>query len=88
LIYYRFVHDSDWSLFSRRGDIELPRWLKRGPRADALPASPSRVNLGSPADLRAEVDRILDKINSEGFGALTSDEKRVLDEARDLLSKR
>jgi hypothetical protein len=37
--------------------------------------------------LRAEVDRILDKINSEGFGALTAEEKRLLDEARDLLSR-
>jgi len=33
------------------------------------------------------VDRILDKINSHGFGALTVAEKRVLDEAKDLLSR-
>jgi len=46
------------------------------------------VNLTNRDDLRAEVDRILDKINSQGFGALTADEKRVLDEARDLLSRR
>lgn len=32
--------------------------------------------------LRAEVDRILDKINLHGFGSLTGAEKRVLDEAR------
>jgi hypothetical protein len=38
--------------------------------------------------IRAEVDRILDKINSEGFNALTADEKRVLDDAKDLLSRR
>ena len=35
----------------------------------------------------AEVDRILDKINSHGFGALTEGEKRILDEAKDLLSR-
>ena len=28
---------------------------------------------------RAEVDRILDKINSQGFGALTDHEKKLLD---------
>jgi hypothetical protein len=56
----------------------------------AKPAAPAayQVNLGSREDLRAEVDRILDKINSQGFGALTADEKRLLDEAKDLLSRR
>ncbi|MDR2674693.1 MAG: hypothetical protein LBC18_07445, partial [Opitutaceae bacterium] len=42
----------------------------------------------SAAGLRAEVDRILDKINSEGFGALTAGERQLLDDARDLLSRR
>jgi hypothetical protein len=34
------------------------------------------------------VDRILDKINERGFGSLTADEKRVLDEAREVLGPR
>ena len=42
-----------------------------------------------PADsntaLRTEVDRILDKINTDGFGALTDAEKRTLDQAKDKL---
>jgi hypothetical protein len=33
------------------------------------------------------VDRILDKINSHGFGSLSPEEKRLLDEAKDLLSR-
>ena len=58
--------------------------------AAAKSAAPAayQVNVGSPGDLRAEVDRILDKINSQGFGALTAEEKRMLDEAKDLLSRR
>jgi hypothetical protein len=48
---------------------------------------PYHVNLTDRDHLRAEVDRILDKINSKGFGALTSEEKKTLDEARDLLSR-
>ena len=36
-------------------------------------------------DLQREVDRILDKINEKGFGALTSEEKHTLDEAKDVL---
>jgi hypothetical protein len=67
--------------------IELPRWLRR--RRKTTPSTPRfQVNLTSHDDLRAEVDRILDKINSQGFGALTNEEKRLLDEARDLLSRR
>jgi hypothetical protein len=34
------------------------------------------------------VDRILDKINLHGFGSLTAEEKRVLDEARQHLNPR
>ncbi len=81
--------------------IEAPSWLRKSaPR----PAPAYRVDLGTssrpatPAPgpaaptsrdaLRAEVDRILDKINLQGFGALTEAEKRVLDEARQQLSHR
>ena len=85
-IYYRYVHEADWHLQSRRAAIELPKWMKRKTKTSA-PAV-FQVNVGSPGDLRAEVDRILDKINSQGFGALNADEKRILDEAKDLLSRR
>ena len=65
----------------------LPRWLRRR-KKPAATAAHFKVNVSSRDDLRAEVDRILDKINSEGFGALTEEEKRILDEARELLSRR
>lgn len=38
-------------------------------------------------NLQREVDRILDKINEKGFGALTQQEKRTLDEAKDVLRR-
>jgi membrane associated rhomboid family serine protease len=85
-IYYRYLHEANWRLPSRSSDIELPKWMKKAAKAP-VPAAYS-VNVGSPGDLRAEVDRILDKINSSGFGALTADEKRLLDEAKDILSRR
>jgi membrane associated rhomboid family serine protease len=87
LVYYRFLHDSEWRIFSHKADITLPQWMKGTARA-AAPAPAYRVDLSNRSDVRAEVDRILDKINSEGFGALTADEKHLLDEARDLLSRR
>ena len=84
-VYFRYFHaNNGWD---RAAGIELPAWFRRRkqtkPAVPFFKASPG----GAPADLRAEVDRILDKINSHGFGALTEEEKRILDEAKDLLSR-
>jgi membrane associated rhomboid family serine protease len=94
LFYFRFVHEANWS-FRRRGDeIELPRWMKRGrkvspvPPEEELPADVAPAPLTGKENIRAEVDRILDKINSEGLNALTPAEKSLLDNAKDLLSRR
>ncbi|HEY3754515.1 MAG TPA: rhomboid family intramembrane serine protease [Opitutaceae bacterium] len=84
-LYWKFIHEAGWR--TARPSIELPRWIKRSAPVAAA-AAPDAVNVGSRENLRAEVDRILDKINSQGFGALTPDEKRLLDEAKDSLSRR
>jgi len=88
-LYYRYVHESSRG-FSRRGaGAELPRWMRhRSPVKPGAPSPNQAVNTGDRGHLRAEVDRILDKINSDGFGSLSADEKRVLDEARDLIGRR
>lgn len=85
-LFYRYFHaGNDWDR-APSPIIEMPAWLKRTKPAKA--AAPTyKVNVTSPSDLKSEVDRILDKINSSGFGALTDDEKRLLDEAKDLLSR-
>ena len=87
-IYYRYIHQPNWSSLRPGAEIELPRWMKRLPKSDEDPVPAQRIDPNDRASLRAEVDRILDKINSHGFGALSADEKRVLDEAKDLLSRR
>lgn len=84
-IYFRYFHaNNGWD---RAPSFELPAWLRRlkktSPSAPSFKASPDRSSI----DLRAQVDLILDKINSQGFGALTEEEKRILDEAKDLLSR-
>ncbi len=84
-VYFRYFHaNNGWD---RAASVGLPAWLRR--RNQAGPVAPaSKAGRGkAPANLRVEVDRILDKINSEGFGALTEDEKKLLDEAKDLLSR-
>ena len=84
--------------------IEPPSWLKRrasrpapsftvnvgGASASSrtIPAAPRAARATSRDVLRAVVDRILDKINLHGFGALTEEEKRVLDEARQHINPR
>lgn len=90
LLYYRFIHHASWFNREDRADIELPRWIKRA-RKSTSPSPAFDVNVTPPSnsreDIKAEVDRILDKINSQGFAALTAEEKRVLDDARALLSR-
>ncbi len=90
-LFFRFVHQRDWqnpdSVEAASG-IELPKWFRRAQKTPEVATPAFKVNLTNREDLKAEVDRILDKINSEGFGALTGDEKRLLDDARDALSRR
>jgi membrane associated rhomboid family serine protease len=88
-LYYRYLHEAHWGLARSRPEIELPRWLKqRKAAAKTAPAPAYTVNVTDRGHLRAEVDRILDKINSQGFGSLSAEEKRILAEARDSLSRR
>ncbi len=89
LFYYRFMHDARWFNREDRSDVELPRWLTRSKAASealALSEPLPRVPDSSPRDIRIEVDRVLDKINSQGLGSLTPAERRVLDDAKKLLS--
>jgi membrane associated rhomboid family serine protease len=69
-----------------RRPVELPAWMRK--RKDTPEPQPAfKVNITARENLKAEVDRILDKINTSGFGSLTAEEKRTLDAARTLLSK-
>lgn len=86
-LYHRFVYERDWRPFAAKPAIELPRWFRKK-KSGVTEAPAYKVNLGAGNDLRAEIDRILDKINSEGFQSLTAEEKKRLDHARDHLSRR
>lgn len=89
-LYYRYFHANAGLDRPAGSFFEIPKWLRRK-EPTSTPASTPRQRSGAPAgevSLRAEVDRILDKINSQGFGALTEDEKRLLDDAKDMLSRR
>ena len=84
-LYYRYFHARHGWDRAPGPVFEMPAWLKR--KQTEKSTTGYKVSLTSHADLRTEVDRILDKINCSGFGALTDEEKRLLDEAKDLLSR-
>lgn len=85
-LYFQFVHQREWREPDGRAEVELPKWLRKKQQSAVTEPPVFRVNLDRQG-LKNEVDRILDKINSEGFAALTEEEKRFLDEAKDMLSR-
>ncbi len=101
-LFFRYVYERNWQGFgSDSPAMELPGWLKRN-KSRRTESGAYQVNVGGSSttkragskaqarhvDLKAEVDRILDKINTSGFGALTDEEKRILDRAKDMLNRR
>jgi membrane associated rhomboid family serine protease len=86
-LYFRLVHQLEWRNPDGRVDVELPGWLRKSHKVVTATEGKFKVNLSTREELKSEVDRILDKINSEGFAALTAEEKRLLDEAKDQLSR-
>ncbi|MBP7141516.1 MAG: rhomboid family intramembrane serine protease [Opitutaceae bacterium] len=86
--YFQFVHKREWRHPDGGAEAALTlRLLTRAGAPSKPPAPEVRVAPVSREDMKAEVDRVLDKINSEGLASLTPDERRVLDTARDTLSK-
>ena len=80
-LYYQFVHESRWRPAAPTTSAE---WTEETEPAVA----PGGPGAAAHRDIRAEVNRVLDKINSHGFASLTPQERRVLDEAKNSLSRR
>lgn len=87
-LFHKFVYAKAPYQTESKIKIKMPSFLKRSSSSKSSGTYNYSVNISKPRDMKAEVDRILDKINSKGFGSLTSAEKKTLDEARDLLRKR
>jgi len=85
-LFYKLICSSIPDLGTRKPRVEMPQWFKKKPKA-APKSGKFKVNITNRRHLQAEVDRILDKINSEGFGSLTEEEKKILDQAKDILSR-
>lgn len=67
--------------------IKKPDWLKKKPAVDKRTGGKFSINFTNRKEAQKEVDRILDKISADGYGALTAKEKEMLDKHSDLLRK-
>lgn len=79
--YYRYFHDARWAAGSPAA-LAPSAWIatKKGLVSAEIPAAEG-------AGLKAEVDRILDKISSQGMASLTQEERQVLDQARNKMGR-
>jgi membrane associated rhomboid family serine protease len=88
ILFFRYVY-SEGGHMGGAGNVvrmEPPKWMQK--RRKARRNFDYRVNRGSRDEVQKEVDRILDKINQSGFGSLSEEERKTLDEARDFLSRK
>ena len=67
--------------------VKRPAWMKISSGKKPVASPNFTVNFSDRESIQEEVDRILDKINDKGFGALTEDEKKTLDRAKHILNK-
>ncbi len=91
VLFYRFAMGYKFS-FSGFGNLSTPFGKSSTSSAQRKhrPVQPSKYTVNTKASrdhLQKEVDRILDKINEHGFGSLTQQEKRTLDQAKDVLKR-
>ncbi len=87
-IFFRYVNRQPLGLAGAKPQLDRPAWMEGTPSASSHSSMHAQSGPPDRAQLRADVDRILDKINSHGLAALSAAEKRQLDEARDLLRRK
>lgn len=82
----RKIRDGYFLWQGKAPKITPPKWLQRKNKQKLSKSMHDfKINITQNKNLQGEVDRILDKINDQGFGALSAEERKILDKARDLL---
>lgn len=87
-IFFRYLHRQTFNLDRAEPASVISSWTDSAPPDYPPEENPVSSSLPTRAQLRAEVDRILDKINSHGLASLSTEEKRRLDDARTLLGRK
>ncbi|MCZ6671971.1 MAG: rhomboid family intramembrane serine protease [Verrucomicrobia bacterium] len=83
-VFVKFILNRDFTI--NAGDIKLPKWITNKKTKQASTGR-FRINFTNRNELQQEVDRILDKINTQGFGSLSEEEKSTLDKAKEILNR-
>ena len=83
-VFVKFILNKDFTIATP--DIKPPRWFVSDKTKKAK-IGKFKINFTNRKELQKEVDRILDKINKEGFGALSEEEHSTLDKAKELLNR-
>lgn len=85
-LFYKFLYrqNSNWipDFSFSKTTVEKPT-----PPTKSATSVNFSLNITNKEKLQQEVDRILDKINDQGFASISEEEKRTLDRAKDLLKK-
>lgn len=81
-IIFKIFTQPGWLTKLKKVTLERPESKK-----DKIFKGGFKVNIKNEEAMAAEVDRILDKINGDGFGALTPKEKETLEKAKKHLDK-
>lgn len=88
LLYYQFFYRDSPNIFRsfQEPSIELPKWFKKQ-KKQTTKVRYSVNYSDSNAQLKSEVNRILDKINLHGFASLNEEEKSTLEKAKVLFDR-
>lgn len=71
--------------------VNLPKFTFSKPghrKKKSIQKNSYSINVGLNKNLEEEVDKILDKINENGFGSLTDEEKKLLEKAKSLFNEK
>ncbi len=87
-IFFRYLNRQPLGFSRANPELDRPAWTAGTQTVSSRSSIHAKLCPPDRAQRRAEVDRILDKINSHGLAALSAAEKKQLDEARDLLRRK
>jgi len=88
LFYYKLTETGAFAGSSMtRIRVKKPAWMNGASEKKMVDSPNYTVNFADRDSIQKEVDRILDKINDQGFGSLTDEEKKTLDKAKNILNK-
>ncbi len=85
-LFFKFVLPRNLNIRLPSVEVSPPKWItnKKTKRAGS---GRFRIKFSDRKELQNEVDRILDKINAQGFASLSEEEKKTLDKAKELLNR-